>query len=239
MNMEELNDEIERLADLSDITPEDDAKLAELLDERDALKAAEQAAAEERAAAEAREARIAEVRAAREAARPSFSAPNVIRKPDALDVASDRNASPQQLADAVTRSLEDRVEGSGNQEHVRRLLKRHRTDTDWSRGLLIRSTDAYESAWAKAITGRMWELSPEERTALSTVTSANGDYLVPTHLDPTVILSNDGSSNAIRGISRVVTLTRPGDTSWQGITSAGVSASFDAQLAEVSDDSPT
>ncbi|MEZ5350980.1 MAG: phage major capsid protein [Microthrixaceae bacterium] len=82
-------------------------------------------------------------------------------------------------------------------------------------------------------------LTPEERTALSTVTNANGNYLVPTHLDPTVIITNDGTSNVIRGLSRVVTLTRPGDTSWQGITSAGITASFDAQLTEVSDDSPT
>jgi hypothetical protein len=64
-------------------------------------------------------------------------------------------------------------------------------------------------------------------------------YLVPTHLDPTIIVTNAGTSNAVRAISRVVTLTRPGDTSWQGITSDGVTASFDAQLTEVSDDSPT
>jgi HK97 family phage major capsid protein len=83
------------------------------------------------------------------------------------------------------------------------------------------------------------DLTAEERTALSTLTSANGDYLVPTHLDPTIILTNSGTSNAVRAISRVVTLTRPGDSSWQGITSAGVTASFDAQLTEVSDDSPT
>ena len=89
------------------------------------------------------------------------------------------------------------------------------------------------------MTGRGHLLSNEERTALSTKTDANGNYLVPTHLDPTVIMSNSGSSNAVRGIARVVTLTSPGDTSWQGITSAGVTASFDATLTEVSDDSPT
>jgi len=131
------------------------------------------------------------------------------------------------------------VERAEDMAHVRKLVLRHRSDTAWARELIARSTDVYESAWGKVVTGREFQLTPEERTALSTVTNANGNFLVPTHLDPTVILSNDGSSNAIRGLSRVVTLTRPGDTSWQGITSAGVTASFDAQLTEVSDDSPT
>ncbi len=194
-----------------------DAKLA-VLDEREAeLVAIEQ-------------------RTAERAARPSLQ---VIAKPDAVDTMQDRSATPQQLADALTRSLDGKVDSPENMEHVRKLALRHRADGDWARSLIARSTDEYESGWAKVITGQGMRLTNEERTALSTVTDANGNYLVPTHLDPTVILTNSGSSNAIRGISRVVTLTRPGDTSWQGISSAGVTASFDAQLAEVSDDSPT
>jgi HK97 family phage major capsid protein len=170
------------------------------------------------------------------AARPSLQ---VISSPAPADVMVDRSATPQQLADAVTRSLEGKVDAPENMEHVRQLALRHRADGDWARSLILRASDTYESAWGKVITGQHVRLTEEERTALSTVTDANGNYLVPTHLDPTVILTNSGSSNAIRGISRVVTLSRPGDTSWQGITSAGVTASFDAQLAEVSDDSPT
>lgn len=164
---------------------------------------------------------------------------HINRAPAPADIMSDRSATPQALADAVTRALEPRVERPENMAHVRSLLLRHRMDRDWSRALLVRSSDAYESAWAKVLTGRGWDLTPEERTVMSSVTDANGGLLVPTHLDPTVILSNSGSSNVIRGVSRVVTLTRPGDNSWQGITSDGVTASFDAQLTEVSDDSPT
>ena len=179
---------------------------------------------------------LVEARTAEIAKRPALQ---VIAKPDAADVAASRDATPQQLADAVTRSLESRVDRPENMDHVRKLVLRHRSDRDWVRALIARSTDLYESAWAKVIVGRAFDLTAEERTALSTVTNANGGFLVPTHLDPTVILSNSGSSNVIRGISRVVTLTRPGDTSWQGISSDGVTASFDAQLTEVSDDSPT
>jgi len=192
----------------------------------------------ELAGLDAREAELVKIQERTEAraARPSLQ---IISSPEPTEVLEDRAATPTQLADALTRSLEDKVESPENMDHVRRLALRHKGDREWARGLVARSSDTYTDAWAKAVTGNAGHLTAEERTALSTVTSANGDYLVPTHLDPTVILTNDGSSNAIRGISRVVTLTRPGDTSWQGITSAGVSASFDAQLTEVSDDSPT
>lgn len=191
---------------------------------------------------EARSVRVAAVESSVRAGVSRFEpgvAPNVIRKPDTLDVLSDRSATPQQLADAVTRSVEPKVENAENMAHVRSVLNRHRSDREWARGLLARSTDAYESAFYKLISGRAWDISPEERTALSTMTSANGDYLVPIHLDPTIILTNSGSSNVMRQHATIKTLTRPGDTSWQGVSSAGITASWDGQLAEVSDDSPT
>jgi len=177
-----------------------------------------------------------EVRTAAVAARPALT---VISSPEPAAVLEDRSATPSQLADAVTRSLEGKVEDPANMDHVRKLVIRHRGDRDWARGILLRASEAYATGWSKFMTGRTHELTAEERTALSTLTDANGNYLVPTHLDPTIILTNSGTSNAVRAMSRVVTLTRPGDTSWQGITSAGVTASFDAQLTEVSDDSPT
>lgn len=213
------------------LTTEDDAEIA--------ARQAEIVELDEKLSAlDAREAELVLIqeRTAERAKRPSLQ---VISKPEPSDVLVDRGATPQQVADAVTRSLEPKVQRADDMDHVRNLALRHRVDTDWARGLIVRASDVYESAWGKAITGREFDLTSEERTALSTVTNANGNFLVPTHLDPTVILSNSGSSNAIRAISRVVTLTRPGDTSWQGITSAGVTASFDAQLAEASDDSPT
>lgn len=193
---------------------------------------------EQLTALDEREAELVKIqeRTAERAKRPSLQ---VISSPDPADVMLDRSATPQQTADALTRSLESKVDDPENMDHVRKLALRHRSDREWARGLILRSSEVYEDAWAKAVTGRGMLLSDEERAALSSITAANGGYLVPTHLDPTVILTNSGSSNAVRGISRVVTLTRPGDTSWQGITSAGVTASFDASLTEVSDDSPT
>jgi HK97 family phage major capsid protein len=187
---------------------------------------------------EAREAIIA--RSAKQSHQPELragisTAPN-FNRPAAgpEDLASDRSATAAQLADGLLRAIGER---DVDDTQVRSLVKRHRNATDWTRNLLARSSDVYASAWAKYVTGREMTMTAEERAAMSVGTNANGGFLVPTHLDPTVILTNAGSSNAIRQISRVVTLVN-GNT-WNGITSAGVTASWDAELAEVSDDSPT
>ncbi len=73
------------------------------------------------------------------------------------------------------------------------------------------------------------------RAALST-TNANGGYLLPFLLDPTVILTSDGSANPFRQISRVETGTT---NKWNGITSAGVTAEWKAEGSAATDKSPT
>lgn len=73
------------------------------------------------------------------------------------------------------------------------------------------------------------------RAALST-TAANGGYLIPFHLDPTIILTNNGSANPLRAISRVETITT---NVWHGVSSAGVTAEWTAEAAQVADASPT
>ena len=75
----------------------------------------------------------------------------------------------------------------------------------------------------------------QEFRAASLLETAGG-YLLPTHLDPALTLTNDGSINPLRQISRVVTIT---SDVWNGVTSAGVTASWDAEAVEVSDDTPS
>lgn len=153
---------------------------------------------------------------------------------DVRELAEDRSATPQQLADGLLRSLDAR---EVDDTQVRTLLKRHKSQTEWTRNLVARSSDVYVSAFQKYMLGREMSLTDEERTSMSVGTNANGGFLVPTHLDPTVILTNDGTANALRSISRVVTLVN--GNVWNGVSSAGVTASWDAELTEVSDDSPT
>jgi len=165
-------------------------------------------------------------------------APNVNITRDAMDVMQDRSSTRQQLVDAATRSLEDKDVAPENMAHVRSVLKTHARDRQWIDGMILRSTDTYASAWLKAIQHREFALTEEERTVLGVSTNANGKFLLPTHLDPTIILTSALSTNEIRKISRVVTLT-DGAPAWNGITSAGVTASWDGEVVEVSDDSPT
>jgi HK97 family phage major capsid protein len=74
-----------------------------------------------------------------------------------------------------------------------------------------------------------------QRAALS-LTSANGGYLVPFTLDPTIILTNAGSANPYRQVATVKTTTT---NDWNGVTSAGVSAEWTAEGVEAADASPT
>lgn len=73
------------------------------------------------------------------------------------------------------------------------------------------------------------------RAALS-LTPANGGFLVPFTLDPTIILTNAGSANPYRQVATVKTTTT---NDWNGVTSAGVSAEWTAEGVEAADASPT
>ncbi len=75
----------------------------------------------------------------------------------------------------------------------------------------------------------------EQRAALTT-TGANGGFFIPFQLDPTVILTNTGTANPFRQISKVTTIAQ---NVWHGISSAGVTAEWTSEAQEVTDASPT
>lgn len=187
--------------------------------------------AELKAEAAAAEARAAELDAIEEERNATPKAPNFI--PAKQDKAIDDVARMTftQASDLVARQAD---EHGIDADHARVIMRRHRNDVAFVRNLAARATDAYQSAFVKLMTGRDVMLSAEERAALAVGTNTQGGYLVPTHLDPTIILTNSGTSNAIRAISRVVTLTN--ENTWNGVTSAGSTFSWDAELTEVSDD---
>jgi hypothetical protein len=55
---------------------------------------------------------------------------------------------------------------------------------------------------------------------------ASGGYLLPFVLDPTIVLTNNASANPYRRISNVKTTT---SNTWNGVTSAGVTAAWLAE----------
>lgn len=167
-------------------------------------------------------------------------APNVNIVRTAEDVLNDRSTSgrvrQRQLTDAILRANEGLIEGAAPQRNLEVLLRRHGRQQWWLENLLARSTDVYGDAFSKMMQGRPELLTDPERAAIAEGTSAQGGYLVPTHLDPTMLLTNDGTSNVMRQYATIKTLV-DGRT-WHGVTTAGATASWDAELAEVSDDSP-
>ena len=238
--LDALRSEIDGLDKIEEPTEEQAARFAAALTEWDTKKAEHDELA-------ARAEKVASVRSAALASgvteRGQFEAPNVIVRNDPADVLSDHSlrgsARTRALTDANLRAIEH--QGTGNREdqvHFETVLKRHAGDHRWAENILARSTPTYASAFSKLMTGNVALLDEAERTAMSIGTAANGGYLVPTALDPTVMLTNAGSSNVMRAAgTRKVTLTE--GNIWYGVTSAGATASWDAELAEVSDDTPT
>jgi HK97 family phage major capsid protein len=104
-----------------------------------------------------------------------------------------------------------------------------------ARQILHTSSPEYLRGWSKMAMGQQHRMTAEEQRAMS-LTDANGGYLVPFQLDPTVIITSDGSVNDIRKAARTVVAT--GDV-WNGVSSGAVSWSWDAEGAEVSDDATT
>jgi HK97 family phage major capsid protein len=227
MTIEELRAALERIendrrsihttAGEAALTADQEARWAELDTEETGLRA-QLATAEE---AEARRQRVAESRA-------KWGSTQVAPASNGGGMLDSR-AGRQPLIDANLRAVQGKISEGRNQEHFETLLKRHANNGEWAANLLGRSQPAYESGWSKLMCGRAELLNSEERAALAVGTNTQGGYLVPTHLDPTLILTNSGTSNAIRQLARVVTLTG-GAKTWHGVTTAGVTASWDAEL---------
>lgn len=131
---------------------------------------------------------------------------------------------------------------SNRRETATQILERYDTpDGKLAEQVLATSSPVYLRAFEKMArtSGRTETLDNEEREALNramSLTNTAGGYLVPFQLDPTVILTSDGSQNEIRRIARQVVAT---GNVWNGVSAGAVSWSFDPEAAEVSDDAPT
>jgi HK97 family phage major capsid protein len=75
-----------------------------------------------------------------------------------------------------------------------------------------------------------------QRAAMALSPSTAGGLLVPTPLDPSIILSNAGSANPFRQVANVKQTTA---STWNGVTSAGVNAGYLGEGATATDNSPT
>lgn len=238
----EIKPEIATLAYIDGVLPEaEEARFQGLVTEWDALTA-------EAAPLEERQSRIDAITSTvvagqiRMESGDGSAAPAVQRQESPFDILESRGigmsdgALRSGLVSANLKAVEGMITEASEQRQFESVLKRHGSDARWAAGILARSRPAYLSAWSKMVTGRSHELDAEERSAIAVGTSTSGGYLVPTMLDPTLITSYNLSLNEIRQASRVVTLTE--GNVWNGVTAGAVTASWDGELVEVSDDTP-
>lgn len=131
--------------------------------------------------------------------------------------------------DAIERSNKM---GQFGHDYAERATELAQSDYGIARHMLLTGSDEYQEAF------RAYMEDPEgnaQRAALS-LTLANGGYMLPFVLDPTIVLTNNGSSNPWRRISAVKQTT---SNTWNGVTSAGVSAGWLAEGNEAGDNTPT
>jgi HK97 family phage major capsid protein len=74
------------------------------------------------------------------------------------------------------------------------------------------------------------------RERAMSLTTTSGGFAVPFVLDPTVIRTSNGAINPYRSNSNVISISVD---EWRGVSSAGITATFQAEAAAVTDASPT
>jgi HK97 family phage major capsid protein len=146
----------------------------------------------------------------------------------ALRVLDDRNASANLSSD--------------EKDQVERQL---RTSTDIARRILVTENEHYRSAFQKLVTDPQPFLDDDEQRAvrafkeyraMSDGSQGAGGYGIPVFIDPSIIMTAQGSGNPFLTLAKQVNINT---NKWKGVSSAGVSWSFDAEAGEVSDDSPS
>ena len=150
-----------------------------------------------------------------------------------LDAVRNGNIRPSELRTRAFDAIE-RAEKLGQTNHdfaEEATVKAQRSDVV-QQHILMTGSDKYQEDFAAYLS------NPEQnatRAALS-LTLANGGYLLPYVLDPQIVLTNNGSANPWRQLANV---KQTSSNTWNGVTSAGVTAAWLAENTEVTDNTPT
>ncbi len=149
--------------------------------------------------------------------------------------------------DRALRVLDDRESSRHlNAEEKDQVERVVRGNTDVARRILVTENDAYRSAWLKLVTNpnAATVLDDEERNAMraydeyrvASLTNASGGFGVPVFIDPSIIMTAQGSGNPFLTIAKQVDINT---SAWKGVTSAGVTWAFQAENIETTDNAPT
>ena len=246
--LEALRAEIKVIEENDEATDEEVTRATALLEEWDGKDA-------ERLKAIEREKKVDEVlRAALQPEQVESTSPARTRTPSAPEVM--RHVEPYETTEELVRSLWNHgsfdekdtisralaavdaaprhVEDSGKERLNDLLHIDNRHAPMIARHMLLTGSDDYHEQFREYVASRGTYVGEAMRAAMS-LTDANGGYLVPFTLDPTIILTNAGSANPFRQISTIKTIATD---DWNGVTSVGVNAEWTAEGVEAADATP-
>jgi HK97 family phage major capsid protein len=181
---------------------------------------------------------------------PQFPRPGVARGDDIWDLSTvnrsfdDPEIEGAELKDRARRALEQvsfphprarREDAQGEVEHLIDTIDSN--DGQFSRYLLTTGSSDYKRAWGKYLAGAPRSQREDQLLyrAMS-LTTTSGGFAVPFVLDPTIIQTGNGAINPYRSVGNVTTQTVD---EWRGVSSAGITAAFQAEAAATTDNSPT
>jgi len=240
--LEGLRSEIVELEAVEEPTEEQVTRMETILPEWDEAKAEHDKLVE----------RAAKVEAVRSAALAEGNrekvAPNVIVRTDPFEGATQVRASfdsegrarmgSQEVIERAQRAFEGaRVKP----EQLDRLMERIESVPGVAEHALLHGSPTYREAFNEFMRsqGNNPLYSPEQAEAVRaslSLTGANGGYMLPTLLDPTLIHTGTASKTSVRGISRVVEGTQ---NVWHGVSVGNVTTYWKQEGSAMTDGSPT
>jgi HK97 family phage major capsid protein len=156
-----------------------------------------------------------------------------------------RRLTNHEARDRALRVLDDRESSrhlkADQKDQVEEMI---RTDHTIARRILVTENEDYRSAWMKLMTRAHPGLTADEQRAvdaweefraMAENTTTAGGFGIPVFIDPSIILTAQGSGNPFLTISKQVNINT---NIWKGVTSAGVSWAFQTEGAVTTDNSP-
>lgn len=157
-----------------------------------------------------------------------------------------RRLNNSEARDMALRRLDDRSATMHlDDDQKTQVEKQLRRSGDLARRILVTENEHYREAWMKLVTRSHPFLDDDERKAvqaweeyraMADFTSASGGFGIPVFIDPSIILTAQGSGNPFLQIAKQVDVNT---NRWKGVSSAGVTWAFQTEAAPATDNSPT
>jgi HK97 family phage major capsid protein len=119
-------------------------------------------------------------------------------------------------------------------ERAEEATRKFASDPLIARHALLTGHDDYVEAFRMYLNDPMGEGLRAAQRSL-TLGTASGGFLLPYVLDPTIVLTSDGSTNPYRAMGEVKTTT---SNAWQGVNSAGVQMGWLDESGQATDNTP-